>query len=49
MLSNIQKNIIMRAVKIRLTAGEDLETILESYQKLTAEEKDEIRAAYVQR
>ena len=49
MLSNIQKNIIMRAVKIRLDAGEDLETILNSYQKLTAAEKDEIRTVYAQR
>lgn len=35
MLSNIQKNIILRAVRIRMSEGEDLEMILESYPRLT--------------
>lgn len=46
MLSNIQKNIILRAVKIRMEAGEEPEAILESYSKLTAEDKAEILSAY---
>lgn len=36
--------IIARAVIIRLNAGEDIETILDSYPALTPAEKDEIRA-----
>lgn len=46
MLSNIQKNIILRAVEIRRKAGEELETILESYPKLTTEDRAELLAAY---
>lgn len=46
MLSNIQKNIILRAVEIRRKTGEELETILESYPKLTAEDRTELLAAY---
>ena len=40
MLSNIQKNIILRAVRIRLLEGE----VLESYTKLTYAEREEIKA-----
>ena len=46
MLSNIQKIIIQKAVKIRLDNGEELETILLSYGKLTDDEKEEIRKLY---
>lgn len=42
MLSNIQKNIIIRAAKIRMEKGEELKTILASYTKLTDEEREEI-------
>lgn len=42
MLSNIQKSIIIKAVKIRIDRGEDVQEILESYNRLTDEEKDEI-------
>ena len=48
MLSNIQKNIIIRAVKIRMEKGEDLETILASYTKLTDEEREEIMKQVIQ-
>lgn len=44
MLSNIQKNIILKAVKIRVRNGEELNTILESYTKLTEIEKNEIKS-----
>lgn len=43
MLSNIQKNILLKAVKIRLRNGEELDKILESYAKLTESEKNEIK------
>lgn len=43
MLSNIQKNIIIRAIEIRLQSGEDLEAILDSYTKLALPDKEEIR------
>ena len=42
MLSNIQKNIILRAVEIRRGAGEDPEAILDSYSRLSYEERKEI-------
>lgn len=43
MLSNIQQNIIVRAIKIRLEKGEDLEMILDSYVKLTEEDKENLK------
>lgn len=43
MLSNIQKSIIIRAVQIRMRNGEDTEEILNSYTKLTDEEREEIK------
>lgn len=46
MLSNIQKNIIIRAVRIRQEAGERLEEILDSYPKLEPEDRKEIAAAF---
>lgn len=42
MLSNLQKNIIIRAVRIRIEKGEELKTILASYTKLTEEEQKEL-------
>ena len=42
MLSSIQKSIIIKAVKIRMDRGENLQEILESYNRLTEEEKAEI-------
>lgn len=42
MLGNIQKSIILRALKIRMDQGENPKEILESYAKLTEEEKKEI-------
>ena len=42
MLSSILKSIIIKAVKIRMDRGEDLQEILESYSRLTEEEKAEI-------
>lgn len=39
MLSNIQKTIIIRAMKIRKAGGEDPEKILAGYKNLTEDEK----------
>jgi uncharacterized protein (DUF433 family) len=36
-------NIFIRVISRRIEAGEDLEDILNSYPKLTEEEKNEIR------
>lgn len=36
-------NIFIRVISRRMNAGEDLEDILNSYPKLTEEEKNEIR------
>lgn len=44
MLSNIQKNIIIKAARIRMERGEKVEEILESYPRLTKEEREEILA-----
>lgn len=46
MLSNIQKNIIIKAVQIRFSNGEDLEVIINSYSRLTNQEKEEIKEIY---
>lgn len=45
MLSNIQKKVIIRAVRIRVANGEELDDILKSYTKLTDSERDEIRVS----
>lgn len=42
MLSNIQRNIIIRALRIRQGQGEEPADILEGYKNLTEEEKAEI-------
>ena len=42
MLSNIQRNIIIRALQIRKNQGEEPADILEDYRNLTEDEKEEI-------
>ena len=42
MLSNIQRNIIIRALRIRKSQGEEPADILEGYKNLTEEEKAEL-------
>ena len=44
-MSNASKNIMVRVIKRRIADGENLEDILESYPKLTEEEKQELREA----
>ena len=46
MLSNTKKKIMLKAIRIRLNRGEDLETILESYPKLTDEDKESLRKEF---
>lgn len=42
MLSNIQKNIIVRALRIRRESGESPRDVLMRYTKLSEEEKNEL-------
>lgn len=42
MLSNVQKNVIIRALQIRETHGEDLKKAILDYKKLTSEDKEQI-------
>ena len=42
MIGNIQKSIIIRAMRIRKEAGEDPEKILKGYKNLPEEERKEI-------
>lgn len=42
MLSNIELNIIIKALTIRKAKGEDPKVILENYTKLTEEEKQAV-------
>lgn len=45
MLSDIQRNILVRALRIRKEQGQNLEEILAGYTKLTEEEKVEVLEA----
>ncbi len=40
---SLKMKIMLRAVRIRMSAGEDLETILAAYLRLTGEEKELLR------
>lgn len=40
---NLKLKIMLKAVKIRMEKGEELEAILQSYPKLTEEEKEALR------
>ena len=44
-MSNASKNIMVRVIKRRMADGENLDDILESYPRLTEEEKQELREA----
>ena len=45
MLSNIQRNIIIRALRIRKGQGEEPAEVLEGYRNLTGDEKAEVLVA----
>lgn len=42
-MSNVMRNIIVRAIKARMKNGEALNYILNSYPKLTKTEKEELK------
>lgn len=44
-MSNLVKRIMVSAIKARMKQGETLDDILDSYPKLTKEEKQELREA----
>lgn len=44
-MSNLVKRIMVSAIKTRMKNGETLDDILDSYPKLKAEEKQELREA----
>ncbi len=44
MLSNIQKNILVRALRIRQKSGENPAEAIKSYVKLTDQEQEEVLA-----
>lgn len=45
-MSNVVKNIVIRAIKNRLAAGEKFEDIINGYPKLTKAEIKEIKEAF---
>ena len=45
MLSNLKVKMFLKAIKIKMERGEDLEDILNQYTKLTDEEKVQLREA----
>lgn len=42
-MSDVLFNLMVKACKIRMDAGEDIESILSTYPKLSESEKDRIR------
>lgn len=44
-MSNAAKKIMVRVIKHRLEAGEEIAGILEGYTKLTDDEKEELKEA----
>lgn len=46
MLSRPVKNIMFRVIKRRIAEGENLDSILESYPKLSDEDKEELRKEF---
>ena len=45
MINETKMKVLINGIKVKLLRGEDLETILEGYVKLTEEEKTYIREA----
>lgn len=45
-MSELQKKLFIRAIELKLRRGEDFETILTNYTKLSDEEKAELRAFF---
>ena len=46
MMNDVVKNIVSRAIEIRIKRGESLEDVLNSYSKLTDDDKNELREMF---
>ena len=47
MMNDVTKNIVIRAITIRIKRGESIDDILASYPKLTEEEKNELKEMFI--
>lgn len=45
-MNDVTKNIVIRAINIRIKRGESIDDILASYPKLTEEEKNELKEMF---
>lgn len=45
-MNDVTKNIVVRAIDIRIKRGESIDDILASYPKLTEEEKNELKEMF---
>lgn len=45
-MNDITKNIVIRAINVRIKRGESIDDILASYPKLTEEEKNELKEMF---
>ena len=46
MMNDVIRNIVVRAIDVRIKRGETIEDILVSYPKLTDEEKNDLRELF---
>lgn len=46
-MNDVTKNIVIRAINVRIKRGESIDDILASYLKLTEEEKNELKEMFV--
>lgn len=45
-MNDVTKNIVIRAINVRIKRGESIDDILASYPKLTEEEKNELKEMF---
>ena len=46
-MNDVTKNIVIRAINVRIKRGENIDDILASYPKLIEEEKNELKEMFV--
>ena len=46
-MNDVTKNIVIRAINVRIKRGENIDDILASYPKLTKEEKNELKEMFI--
>ena len=46
-MNDVTKNIVIRAINVRIKRGESIDDILASYPKLTKEEKNELKEMFI--